>query len=685
MTLYSRITGKSAGVPAGPMLPSCFTNAANSNERLVPDSKRAQADAHFCCPWPDAADLRTLEQIVEVPTSTWHEWTRRSPLVPNVTDAVQLTHVEQCLQGNLKHLQEVFRQPAQHLRTVRERLPISQARRVPEAAIPDLIAHPEDWERRTARGIRPLRLLSQRVEDDLDLYENRVAVRLVDGLLKDLLPRIRTLRQLSLLQRAGQGHHVAQQGSHWRTDRLYELWGAVFRDASSVDKVAATLADLERLRRALLALQDMPLYSSVTRKAELPAGLRPTNILNNHPEYRKVAEIWRQWVAAQEPELSPTERLTQRRRESAAFDRFGLLLVLRAMRDLGWSAEGADAVRAGSQLLLQRHGMALRMSLDPDGAVTLSMDEQRLRIVPVLCAVTPEHRSIIANSIRAEADSDVLVLLLGQPEQLLEGTADGDGTPGATPDADTRMLAGWGRPTVLLVSPFTLDSQERVARALSSWLAHHALPSYPPRLPLNADAGVTLPRWLRASADRIEAVEPASEAEIAAFRAQCESRRRALETEARRMRGRGTVDPRQAALDNLLLAAQHAATLRVLQQCQVCGGTARFEPRLDGGKPTWWCRCQACDAEWGTRPCSGCQEPFPVLIAEPDLWPDDRAADWLDRSFGRDLWSEPCWDPQRPGAFRCSHCGNCGRDGACDACAPHGDALRTSPSPDASP
>jgi hypothetical protein len=434
----------------------------------------------------------------------------------------------------------------------------------------------------------------------------------------------------------------------------------------------STLANLEHLRRALITLQDTRLYRSVSRRATLLPALRPTNILNNDLKYRKVAEIWRQWVAAQEPELSPTERLAQRRRESAVFDSYGLLLVLHALHDLGWSAEAAAAIRSGSQLLLQRHGVALRMSLDPDGAVTLSMDDQRLRIVPVLCGVTPEHRSVIANSIRAEASGDVLVLLLGQPEQLLAGSSDGDATSSATSDADSRLLAGWGQPTVLLVSPFTLDSQERVARALSSWLAQHALPSYPPRLPLNADTGVTLPRWLRVSTDRshIEVVEPASEAEIAAFRTRCEDRRRAIESEARRTPVRGMVNPRPAALDNLLLAAQHAATLRVLQKCQVCGGSARFEARLDGGKPTWWCRCQDCDAEWGTRPCSGCQQPFPVLVAAPDFWVKDRSVDWLDRSFGRDLWSEPCWDPARQGSFRCPHCGNCGQDGPCSACSP---------------
>jgi hypothetical protein len=683
MTLYSRIAGKATDAPAGSLLPSSFASAADNNERLVPDSKRAQADAHFCCPWPDAADLRTLEQIVEVPNATWHDWTRRSPLVPNVTDAVQLTHVEQCLQRNLKHLQEVFRQPAQHLRSVRERLPVSQARRVPEAAIPDLIAHPEDWERRTARGIRPLRLLAQRVEDDLDLYENRVAVRLVDGLLKDLLPRIRTLRQLSVLQQAGKGHQVAQHGSHRRIDRLYKLWGKVFDAASSVDKVAATLADLERLRRALLALQDMPLYSAVTRKAEMPSGLRPTNILNNDPEYRKVAEVWRQWVASQEPELSASERTARRRRESAAFDRFGLLLVVHALNDLGWSTDGSTAVLGGSQLLLQRHGMALRMSIALDGAVTLSMDDQHLRIVPVLCAVTLEHRSVIADSIRAQAHGEVLVLLHGQPEQLVEGPSEGDGTSISTLDSDAKLLAGWGCPSALLVSPFVLDSQERVARVLSSWIAQHALPNYPLRLPLKADPGVALPRWLRISPGKvphIEVVHPASDAEVDAFRDRCEDRSHTIEAEAKRARVRGLIDPRPAALEDLLLAAQHAASMRMMQHCQVCGGTARFEARLAGGKPTWWCRCQSCDAEWGTRPCSGCQQPFPVLIAAPDFWVPDRAVDWLDRSFGRDLWSEPCWDPQRQGAFRCSHCGNCQKEGACAACSPHLAPPMTSPS-----
>jgi hypothetical protein len=668
MPYYSRISGKEAKNPLGSILPSCFEDRA-AHVRLVPDSKRAQADARFCCPWPDAKDIRTLEQVVDLPQqASWHDWVRRSPIVANITDKAQLTEVEASLKGNLKHLQEVFRVPAQHLRTVHERVPVAQARRVPEAAIPELIAHPEDWEIRTARGIRPLRLLSQRVEDDLDLYENRVAVRLVDGLLEDLQPRIRELQDLDLLQREGAQHDVGSDGSRWRRDRLYDLWGETFGDSSAEWQIRSTLEELRRLRRALLQLQDMPLYRAVTRKAELSAQLRPTNILGNHPEYRKVAEVWRQWIASQEPDLAAAERIARRRRESSAFDRFGLLLVLRALDGLGWRPPEDAPTPAGCRLLVQNLGALVQLEIAVDGVITVAIEDAKLRIVPVLCRVTLEHRGAVARSLRAESTGNELVLLFGQPEAS-------DQQPSASaqpvPNADSRMLAGWGSPAVLLVSPLALDSQERVARVLSSWLAKHALPSFPPELSYSADAGLPLPRWLRRHPDRkniLQVVGPASDAELVSFRERCADRGRVLEGESRRIQIRGQVDPRPAALDTLLLASQHAAALRSLQRCQVCGGTGAFEPRLDGGAPTWWCRCSSCEAEWGTRPCNRCKHPFPVLLPVPNPWPSDRRTDWVDRSFGRDLWSEPCWDPERPNAYRCPLCHCCGRHGTCFSC-----------------
>jgi hypothetical protein len=94
---------------------------------------------------------------------------------------------------HLQHLQHVCHKPRLHLRVEEERLPVSRARRTPVRAVAELVSHPGDWEHRTLRSIQPSRVLARQIEDEWNLYENRVAVRLVDHLLAYLAKRLEEL------------------------------------------------------------------------------------------------------------------------------------------------------------------------------------------------------------------------------------------------------------------------------------------------------------------------------------------------------------------------------------------------------------------------------------------------------------------------------------------------------------
>ena len=124
------------------------------------------------------------------------------------------------------HLAEVCRRPRTHLRVEIERTPVSRARRFPAQAANYLAAHTEDWERPTLRAVVPKRILAVVREDQFDIYENRVAVRLVDHLVTYLRRRILEVsRLLRVFEEAGDHGSSAAGGSHWRQRRIYQLWG----------------------------------------------------------------------------------------------------------------------------------------------------------------------------------------------------------------------------------------------------------------------------------------------------------------------------------------------------------------------------------------------------------------------------------------------------------------------------
>ena len=76
---------------------------------------------------------------------------------------------------------------------------------MPAAAASYLAAHTEDWDRPLLRGILPKRILAEIRQDQIDIYENRVAARLLDnlgGYLNRRIQRLRRISEISEIQRS---------------------------------------------------------------------------------------------------------------------------------------------------------------------------------------------------------------------------------------------------------------------------------------------------------------------------------------------------------------------------------------------------------------------------------------------------------------------------------------------------
>ena len=148
----------------------------------------------------------------------WESWLGTSPLVTRMAERARLTEFERAMMALLPHLQTVCQRPRLMLRTEDERTAVGRARRIPARAVEVLASRPEDWDRRTYTTVHPLRVLATHIEDLWDTYENRVAARLVDHLLREVGRRVFELRGIQSMAADGE-----DQGENVRGARTCEF------------------------------------------------------------------------------------------------------------------------------------------------------------------------------------------------------------------------------------------------------------------------------------------------------------------------------------------------------------------------------------------------------------------------------------------------------------------------------
>ncbi len=607
---------------------------------------------------PSAIETEAVAQVVrgfEQP-APWEAWAGAVPVVADLDKRVELHPLEKETLRLLPHLQHVCHRPRLHLRIEEERVAVSRARRIPARAVASLVAHPGDWEHRTLRGIQPSRVLATQVEDEWNLYENRMAARLVDHLLAWTAGRLDELRRLADMVEAGRDFQRETRGSRFRARRLYTIWGQVFNDDALGRQLTRTLRTVEGLQRDLQALLGSALHTRIPRGAFVSPALLPTNILVNDPHYRKVAALWRVWVRhGHRPSSTREELQKQLADDRVRFERLVLLLVIQALAQLGYHPSDSASLPHDTPCSLEGPlGKALLHSIQ--GKPSLEISGRVLQIVPVLAQPDRGDADAMWSRLVAQAGTspDTAMLLLGRPEDVAE----------MAPSLGL-AFGGWRRPRVLLVSAWSLDCVERVARVVRQWEAQVRVAGYPARERVSPDPGVDLPAWMERVGSLVAVVQPASEAERSAFRHQCDARRRRLERDQHEARiAKRRFDPGAlTALDQLRALAEESARLESWADCPVCpAGRCRFQGRPAGEtweSWAWWCRCTACSAEWGLRVCSSCRHAFPVLSPDvpwPDLGEGDPPPAALDRAFGCDLWAEPLFGGSAARSFRCPRC-----------------------------
>jgi hypothetical protein len=616
--------------------------------------------------WPHDLEtdsvVRLVESVGDAPT--WEVLLQIPAVAQRLAERSRLSELDTQILRHREHLQHVCHRPRLNLRIEEERVMVSRARRTPVRAVADLVSHPGDWEHRTLRSIHPSRVLARQVEDEWNLYENRVAVRLVDHLLAYLARRLEELRRiLEILESSGEHSDDLPCTSFRRIQRITELWSSTL-DSDTGLALRATISRLELVQRDLQVLLDSPLYVHVPRRETVPPALKPTNILVNDAHYRKVAALWRAWVRyGHRRHETAQQRALRRKREAEAWDRFVLHLVVRGFASLGWTATTAH-----QGWTLRKAGWAdIQLTIDTRGVVS-AKGTGVLRFLPV-CADLDGAAPDDLQSELAQLDGaggEVVVAHVGAPAVL----------------QDVDRATGWsfaGRAVLFPCSPWGIDSEERMARLLHGWVCRGATLPYPVEQSIRA-----LPEWpgkrdwIRYEQNSLVLFRPPTRAETQDAVAWGHKQERELDAAAQRAKAAKqavALAPREAVSAFLAFLDQAPARVQSLPSCPVCAAEGLVEPRpgkrADGSDATWWAKCPSCESEWGLRPCTGCGARYHALIPAIgtviDVVPASGAhTPWPDRVFGRDLWAQPC-SSGTAGQFRCSHCGQCG-NASCSRC-----------------
>jgi hypothetical protein len=421
---------------------------------------------------------------------TWLDALDVSPLVPGMSERAELQEFEKLLADRLGHLVEVCQRPRTHLRVEVERTAVARARRLATQASSYLAAHTEDWDRPTLRAVIPKRILSLVREDQFDIYENRVAVRLVDHLDAYLSRRVTEVsRLLRLFNEVGDHSSTAGQGSHWRQKRVYQLWGDSLDAGEARRKAERTLEQLKFLKYSVSGLMDSVLYREVPRRAFVSTTLTMTNILANDVHYRRVAEVWLAWARlGLEQSPRPDKHFEEMQELCRCFGGFALLLVIRGLDQLG--IEPVDLSQAlDGDMRSTLKGRAYELdSPGPltDGTLRLAIDGAKpLRIVPIPGSVAMFGDEDLAKLIRdadeAATQEEITLVLYPSPssEAALRRMAP---VHAHRLNALSHEVAerGQGRAGFLPVSPWDLSSVERVARELRWVITAPRFLAYPP-------------------------------------------------------------------------------------------------------------------------------------------------------------------------------------------------------------
>lgn len=679
--------GGSAHINNQPLLaggPCFLVPDRRQNWSVIQDDGSERDAGHFdTSVLPDAADLRALSQISAAigHSETLAEYLAVSPLPADLDDRTKSQAIDQQIRKRHVHLIYACRKPRQHLKTDLEKLPVGRAKRIPPRSLEYLASHSEDWKRKTVHGIEPTHVIAEVIEDQLNIYENRVAAELVDRIAAYLNQRVAELGKIKALldDRSNFQSALSQNATFRLAGRISSLWGAIFKEAALSRSTHDLRDQLASVRLSIIGLKQSILYRSIPKKREIKQELHHTNIFDNDPHYREVAELWRAWHESGESKEQDEEAIfSSWQKANRDFSSFCRLLACRSLQEIGWKLQPASGTPSAATLSFMGPAGTEALLNEHDG-MTYSVDteEGRINIVPLLATLArmADEGQLLdwLEELESGVDgADTVFLYYGKSSELRNLTLVNPQL-GMLLDGFSRRANAHGKRVLFVpVSPFEITSLEKTGRHLNMLLRGRLLRNFPFRIkaPTQLAQYVELDKGGRqhqSQSDHWSLMKPIDAAEVA--RIESLVAKTSL-PEVRRKVGHIDENAKATMMNNLRRAERLSSGVLT---CPVCGqGQAQFRQQ---GDRAYSCTCKSCGAMWGLRMCKSCLQPYPYLhpADAPALAGSLTEPGWLDRHHGRDCIAVPCAHPASSSSngYVCSNCSACAHvptQSMCDAC-----------------
>lgn len=355
----------------------------------------------------DRTELDILENTISEYQQAIDSGKQGSFLIPEkLLVRFNLMSFESLIMDILKkgHLQEIARRPRLELIYEEHLLPVSRAKKIPNSANAHLASHSQCWQAKTLTGVIPKQILSLESEDDLNIYENRVYVKLLDFTEKYLLKRIAEVKRLEDIFSEAVNFQDATHIYFELRQCIFTMWGEGFSDIEEADATAknseTTLQTLQVMLKKIRTLQNTKLYQLLHQNLQVPLALNMTNVLAHDQHYRHVARLWNSWLSTfQSNGIKPKDVFLRNRKVAGSYTRYCVDLIKRSLHELGFEAIDDDC--------FNREGVGnVSLSVNDYSEIVLLTQNSTLHFIPISCD------AVIDNNVFANKENQRVLMCL---------------------------------------------------------------------------------------------------------------------------------------------------------------------------------------------------------------------------------------------------------------------------------
>lgn len=320
------------------------------------------------------------------------------PIVQGLDQSIVMSDFEKFLYKNLFHIKEIFRTPYSMLHHVTTKMNASRAKRIPARSYDYLSSHTEDWLEKTITTFKPLRVLSEELEQDYDVYENRLAVATIEFCISHVEKRLQELKDANVFiesYKSSLERFNSEKSWHARAYRTLDLAGKVYSDMDANFKdgthtankrhetIDFSIRTLKNIKSELIKLRGSDLYDAVNKKSLHSIKWRPTNVTVNHKHYKYLRPIWK-GLMQNEQEKSKIQLIEEDEQTLAGMRAYAMSLIVYCIQNVAPNYNQYSI--KGSYLHFEaNHNLytPIDVLMDGNGIIQMNIGSQKIHIVVI--------------------------------------------------------------------------------------------------------------------------------------------------------------------------------------------------------------------------------------------------------------------------------------------------------------